>query len=222
MNRSSMTPATFIATPWIPAGSPKRNSDRITVKSGRQRHCPREVHHEPAGEEHPDRDSRHMMLAMTVPIAAPWVPYAGIGPAPLNEHHVQQKLRTVIAIPRRKGVRASPAARSAPPSMKNISRPMLQMNIVCRNGSASARTAGVALTRSRSVGDEDVTKRREHCRATGQRGDERLVHGAVDPVVIVGAGERATSTPMPVNSELMKTMTTRKICQLTPIAAFPV
>ena len=27
---------------------------------------------------------------------------------------------------------------------------------------------------------------------------------------------------MPVNSELMKTMTTRMICQLTPIAAFPV
>ena len=27
---------------------------------------------------------------------------------------------------------------------------------------------------------------------------------------------------MPVNSELMKTMTTRKICQLTPMAALPV
>ena len=33
---------------------------------------------------------------------------------------------------------------------------------------------------------------------------------------------RDTSTPMPVNNELMKTMTTRKICQLTPIAALPV
>jgi hypothetical protein len=32
----------------------------------------------------------------------------------------------------------------------------------------------------------------------------------------------ATSTPMPVNSELMNTITTRKICQLTPIAALPV
>jgi len=27
---------------------------------------------------------------------------------------------------------------------------------------------------------------------------------------------------MPVNSEAMKTMMTRKICQLTPMAAFPV
>ena len=31
--------------------------------------------------------------------------------------------------------------------------------------------------------------------------------------------KRATSTAMPVNSELMKTMTTRMICQLTPMAA---
>jgi hypothetical protein len=30
---------------------------------------------------------------------------------------------------------------------------------------------------------------------------------------------RATSTFMPVNTELMKTMTTRKICQATPMPA---
>ena len=93
-----------------------------------------------------------LLLAMTVPIAAPRVPNAGIGPAPLMNTTFKQKLRTVIAIPRRKGVRASPAARSAPPSMKNISRPMLPVNISRRNGSASARTAGVALTSVRSVG----------------------------------------------------------------------
>ena len=33
--------------------------------------------------------------------------------------------------------------------------------------------------------------------------------------------KRATSTPMPVNTEEMKTMTTRKICHDTPMAAFP-
>ena len=32
--------------------------------------------------------------------------------------------------------------------------------------------------------------------------------------------KRATSTPIPVNRELMKTMTTTQICQATPIAAF--
>jgi hypothetical protein len=35
MNRSSSTPATFIATPWIPAGRPKRNSERMIGQSGR-------------------------------------------------------------------------------------------------------------------------------------------------------------------------------------------
>ncbi len=34
--------------------------------------------------------------------------------------------------------------------------------------------------------------------------------------------KRATSTPIPEYSDAMKTMTTRKICQLTPIAAFAV
>ena len=33
---------------------------------------------------------------------------------------------------------------------------------------------------------------------------------------------RATSTPIPEYSDAMKTMTTRKICQLTPMAAFEV
>jgi len=52
----------------------------------------------------------------------------------------------VSSTPRRNGVRASPAARSAPPIMKNSSMPMLPTNMMRRNGSASARTAGVALT----------------------------------------------------------------------------
>ncbi len=34
MNRSSSTPAMFIAIPWTPVGSPKRKSDRMIVKSG--------------------------------------------------------------------------------------------------------------------------------------------------------------------------------------------
>ena len=62
-------------------------------------------------------------------------------------------LSTVSAMPSRIGVRASPAERSAPPSMKNTSMPMLKMNMMRRNGSASAFTAGVAFTRSSSVGD---------------------------------------------------------------------
>ncbi|MNC94450.1 hypothetical protein D3C83_113060 [compost metagenome] len=35
MNRSRNTPPTFIAIPWTPVGRPKRNSERMMVKSGR-------------------------------------------------------------------------------------------------------------------------------------------------------------------------------------------
>ena len=92
-------------------------------------------------------------LAADVPIAAPRTPNAGTGPQPGISTTLNATLSTVSAIPRRSGVRASPAARSAPPSMKNISMPMLNTNIVRRNGSASARTSGVACTSSSSDGD---------------------------------------------------------------------
>ena len=44
---------------------------------------------------------------------------------------------TVIAMPSIIGVRASPAERSAPPSMKKTSMPLLNTNMMRRNGSAS-------------------------------------------------------------------------------------
>ena len=47
----------------------------------------------------------------------------------------------------------TPAERRAPPSMKNTSIPALKRNIMRRNGSASARTSGAALTRSSSHGE---------------------------------------------------------------------
>ena len=61
-------------------------------------------------------------------------------------------MSTVIVTPSRSGVRASPAARSAEVSMKNSSMPMLNMKLMRRNGSASARTSGEALTRSSRYG----------------------------------------------------------------------
>ncbi len=60
--------------------------------------------------------------------------------------------RIVIVTPRRSGVRVSPAARSAEVNMKNNSMPMLKEKLMRRNGSASARTSGDALTRSSSDG----------------------------------------------------------------------
>ena len=130
-----------------------------------------------------------MLLAITVPIAAPCVPNAGIGPAPRISTTLSVMLSTVIPMPRYRPVRASPAARSAPPSMKNISIPMLKRNIVRRNGSASAFTSGVALIISSSHGAEKYPSGAMMKTESAKRGEKGLVDGLVDVVVIVGAGE---------------------------------
>ena len=87
-----------------------------------------------------------------MPIAAPAVPNAGSGPSPRISTTLSTMLSAVITKPRTIGVRASPAERSAPPSMKNISMPLLVTNMMRRNGSAWACTAGAAFTKSSRTG----------------------------------------------------------------------
>ena len=87
-----------------------------------------------------------MPNANEVPIAAPLVPYAGIGPSPRMRITLKVTLSTVVAMPSAIGVRASPAERRAPASIKKIIMPRLNTNIVRRNGSASACTAAEAFT----------------------------------------------------------------------------
>ena len=101
MNRSSSTPPTFIAIPWTPVGSPKRNSERMIVQSGRQP-MPRgngttqpPVHR--ASRSRTAADER--ADASTVPIAAPAVPNAGIGPSPRIRITLKTMFSTVIATP---------------------------------------------------------------------------------------------------------------------------
>ena len=88
-----------------------------------------------------------------MPIAEPAVPNAGIGPSPRMRTTFSTRFSTVMTMPSTIGVRASPAERSAPPSMKKTSMPLLKRNMMRRNGSASAFTAGAALTRSSSDGE---------------------------------------------------------------------
>ena len=76
-------------------------------------------------------------LAIAVPIAAPNVPKLGIGPSPRIKITLSAMFMAVMNIPRRRGVRASPADRSAPLIMKKISIPMLNTNMVRIYGSAS-------------------------------------------------------------------------------------
>ncbi len=66
---------------------------------------------------------------------------------------LKQIVNTVIDTPSRSGVCASPAARKAPLSMKNIIMPKMPMNIALRNGRASCCTSGAALMMSSSTGE---------------------------------------------------------------------
>ena len=152
MNRSMNTPPMFIAIPCAPAGSPNRNSWRITVQSGRQfiPRCqwttsrPEQIRY--------NAQPLAMKLAIELPIAAPAVPKRGIGPSPRIRITLKTTFSTVSARPRRSGVRASPAARNAPLTMKNSSMPTLHPSMMRRNGSASRRTSGAARTSSSSEG----------------------------------------------------------------------
>ena len=65
-----------------------------------------------------------LTLAIAVPMAAPRVPKRGI------RRMFSRMFKTVIRTPRRIGVLASPAARSAPLNMKNSSMPMLETNMI--------------------------------------------------------------------------------------------
>ncbi len=132
MKASSSTPPTFMATPWIPVGSPKRNSDRMMDQLGR-RSAPRG---NPTAQPPPQSFARAYRptppVAITVPMAAPRVPNAGIGPSPRISTTFSTRLSTVTTTPSRSGVRASPAERSAPPSMKKMSMPELNTNMIRR------------------------------------------------------------------------------------------
>src|SRR5438105_4747764 len=90
--------------------------------------------------------------ATVVPTAAPAVPSRGRGPRPVMNAILHAMFRAVRRIPRCSGVRASPAARNAPPTMKKSSNPMLPTNMIRRNGKASTRTAGAAFTTPSSDG----------------------------------------------------------------------
>ncbi len=113
-----------------------------------------------------------------VPNAAPIVPNRGMRTT------LNAMVSTVIANPSRSGVRGSPAARKAPLSMKNIIMPKMPRNMARRNGSASARTAGAALTRVNSEGAAKYPTAAKHDRQSGRR-QEGLIDDAVDLVWLI-------------------------------------
>src|SRR5437762_963200 len=91
----------------MPAGRPNRNNARIIVKSGRSG-IPRSkcTTRRPVNNSHtPTPDTE--MLAIAVPIAAPFVPNAGTGPALLINTTFRTTFSTVIALPMAQRLRGS-------------------------------------------------------------------------------------------------------------------
>ena len=221
MKRSSNTPATFIAIPWTPVGRPKRNSARMMPQSGRQS-MPR--CHTTGSRPESNRYTAVPLMtrpATVVPTAAPAVPRRGRGPRPVMNATLHAMFNTVRRIPRRIGVRASPAARSAPPTMKNSSIPMLPTNMMRRNGNASWRTAGAALTTPSSDG-----ARTQPSGASSNPQSASAARKAWYTVRLtfsrsLAPAKRATSTPIPLNTDMTNTITTMKIWIATPMAALP-
>src|ERR1041385_4495815 len=125
---------------------------------------------------------------MHVPIAEPRVPKAGIGPTPTIRTTLSARFTTVITMPRRIGVRASPAERNAPPSMKNTIMPLEHTNMIRRNGSACAATSGRAWTNSRSHGAAKYPTGAMTPRQA-KRHEEGLIHHAVDLLRLPRPGE---------------------------------
>src|SRR5947208_1299785 len=108
MKRTGNPPATFIATPWTPAGRPNRNSSRMMPQSGRQS-MPR--CHTTGNLPESNRYTATPLMtrpATVVPTAAPAVPKRGKGPRPVMNATLHAMFSAVRSTPRRSRVRASP------------------------------------------------------------------------------------------------------------------
>ena len=106
--------------------------------------------------------------------------------------------------------------------MKKIIMPTMPASI----GAQERQRLG--LHGRRGVDEIEQSRRREpaddaeHHRHPRRR-QERLIDDAIHLVAArLAPANRATSTPIPLNTELANTMTTMTICQLTPMAALAV
>src|SRR6266704_2045891 len=144
-----------------------------------------------------------MTPAIVLPTAAPAVPSRGKGPRPVMNAMLHTTFSAVYRMPRRNGVRASPAARSAPPIMKNSSMPRLPTNMMRRTGRAAARTAGAAYTRP----SNEVPQHAEHGHHERDEDDEDLNRDADRGVAGVpheAAHQRVIHDPLQPTDEVLE------------------
>src|SRR6187551_3382318 len=109
MNPSMNSPPMFIAIPCTPLGSPNRNSDRMIDQSGAKLPWRGNDTTQPPRQSLNSAYTATIPDEMHVPIAAPFVPYDGMGPSPRMSTTLSAMLSSVLVTPSTIGVRASPA-----------------------------------------------------------------------------------------------------------------
>ena len=158
--------------------------------------------------------------ANDVPIAAPAVRNAGIGPSPRiritfstifeqrDRHAEHHRCASVSRRPQRAGEHEEdhlPHARREDDAEEGE----------CLGLHGRRRIHEIEQPRRQEIAD-----RRDDRRQPDRR-DERLINRAVHPFLVARAGETRDEHTHPEKSDEMNITTTRNICQLTPIAAFP-
>ena len=104
-------------------------------------------------------------------------------------------------MPRTIGVLESPADLNAPLSMKKISIPKLNTNIIRRKGSASLMTAGSRVDEIEKRGRREIADRRHMHERDKDRRKEPLVNRAVTFSWSLAPANRATRTLMPIKMD---------------------
>ena len=128
-------------------------------------------------------------LAIAVPIVAPTVPNAGIGPSPRISTTFSRMFSTVMAIPSRNGVCASPAARNAALIMKKSSISDAEDEQDAGEGQRLGLHLRRRVDQLQQRRGEHVTERRQDAEGHEHRGQERLVDRPVDLLRLVRADE---------------------------------
>ena len=179
----------FIATPWIPAGRPNLNSDRMIFKSGLRDIVAGKVHDEAAAQEHPDADRRDDQARRHRPDRGAARPERGHGSEARNQHDVERDVQH-----RHQDAEAQRRARVARRSQRAAQHEEEQ-HADAEDEHRAQKRQRLGLDRGRRVHQieqrrrQHVAERRQDDEREDEGGQERLVDGAVDLVGLVRAGE---------------------------------
>ena len=159
---------------------------------GPQRHGPFEMHHQAAGEQQPQAKRRHGDARDGGAHGGALCAVGGDRPRTANEHHVQHEVQD-----RHRDAEAQWRPRIAGGAQcASKHEEHQQPDAVEEHRLQERKRLGTNRRRGihevEQAGREQVANRRENTEREREGGQERLIHGAVHPLVIVGARRRAT------------------------------